>query len=244
MKFALPTTLITLGLLSVACGSSTSQSGQSPVSGKDADAVDATSSADGDDQEKSSKKKKSALKNRAERPETLTECSAVAAHENMEHCDADDLAVQQQQTALQEAEQSQGETTPPPEAPAPEPVATSTPAPTPPTETSTTPPAPPAPPKDPNIVEFRIRAGTGTQPWNTQNEMVVAKVGQTIRIINDDTVTHRLHTNGAPCPHGSNFGPGESMDCVVTRAFDGAARGPLYDHIVGESAAFYVTATP
>jgi hypothetical protein len=241
MKIALPTTLIALGLLTLACGSSTNQSGQTPARSKDA--VDAASSED-DEEEKSSTKKKSALKNKAERPEALAECSAVAAHENMDHCDNDDLAVQQQETALQEAEQSKGDATPPPEAPAQEPASTSTPATTPSDETASTPPAPPAPPKDPNIVEFRIKAGTGTQPWNTANEMVVAKVGQTIRITNDDTVTHRLHTNGAPCPHGSNFGPGESMDCVVTRAFDGAARGPLYDHIVGESAAFYVTATP
>lgn len=239
MKTALPTALVALGLLSIACGGSTSQSGQSPARSTDADAVDAASGSDADSQEKSAKTKKSGLKNRAERPAALADCGAVSAHENMEHCDDDDLAVQQQQTALQEAEQSKGEaTTTQAELPAPEPVASSTPAPTPPQET------PPTPPKDPNIVEFRIKAGTGRQPWNTASEMVVAKVGQTIRIYNDDTVTHRLHTNGAPCPHGFNFGPGESMDCVVTRAFDGAARGPLYDHIVGQSAAFYVTAAP
>lgn len=78
------------------------------------------------------------------------------------------------------------------------------------------------------IVELRIANGTGTGAWNTEATPVVAKVGQTIRIFNDDSRVHQMHTNGAPCPHGSPIQPGKSGDCVVTKAFAGPS---LYDHI-------------
>jgi hypothetical protein len=84
----------------------------------------------------------------------------------------------------------------------------------------------PPPNGDPNIVEFRIKAGTGQGPWNTQQTPIVAKVGQTIRLINDDSIQHQLHTNGRMCPHGDLFGPGETYDCKV----QGINAGQLYDH--------------
>jgi hypothetical protein len=77
---------------------------------------------------------------------------------------------------------------PAPSAPAPAP-ATPAPAPT------------PAPTKDPNVVEFHIKPGTGAKGYNTAATAVTVKVGQTLRLFNDDTVVHRLHTSGAPCPH-------------------------------------------
>lgn len=105
-------------------------------------------------------------------------------------------------------------------------------------------PTPNTPPADPNVVEFRIKAGTGKSPWNTPAEMVQVKVGQTLRIINDDTITHRMHTGGAPCNHGTNFAPGASFNCVVSKPFDsGTNPGGLYDHIAGPTARFYVKAT-
>jgi hypothetical protein len=55
---------------------------------------------------------------------------------------------------------------------------------------------------DPNVVIFRIKAGTGKASWNTEATEVDVKVGQVLRIVNDDSVPHRLHTNGKPCPHG------------------------------------------
>lgn len=176
----------------------------------------------------------------------LLECPVIARHANMDACDDDDLAVQQQTTAREEAEISQNpdskpttdtkpvETSPPLPAPSPVP-----PPPAPPTPPTTMPP----PPQDPNLIEFRIKAGTDKSPWNTAGETLTAKVGQTIRIFNDDTVTHRLHTNGTPCPHGQNIAPGASADCVLTRPHDPAVGGPLYDHIAGPAAAFYVKVT-
>ena len=104
-------------------------------------------------------------------------------------------------------------------------------------------PVKPEPAKDPNIVEFRIKAGTGSGGWNTQNEMINAKVGQTIRVFNDDTIVHRLHTaNNAPCAHGVNIPVGGSKDCVVGRAFDSTNSNAVYDHIVGPSAKIWIKA--
>ena len=102
----------------------------------------------------------------------------------------------------------------------------------------------PTPTPDPNIVEFRITAGTGNGAWNTQATMIMAKVGQTIRFINDDNVRHRLHTNGRPCAHGPNFEPGTTFDCVVSQTFDANAQGPLYDHNNGTSAEVWIQAMP
>jgi hypothetical protein len=77
------------------------------------------------------------------------------------------------------------------------------------------------------IIEFRIKAGTGSGAWNNSETQINAKVGQTVRIINDDNVKHRFHTNGAPCPHGNDIQPGKSEDCIIGKTYTGS---PLYDH--------------
>lgn len=46
---------------------------------------------------------------------------------------------------------------------------------------------------DANVVVFRIKAGTGTGPWNTADDPIVAKVGQTLEIHNDDSIQHWIH---------------------------------------------------
>lgn len=108
---------------------------------------------------------------------------------------------------------------------------------TPPTPEGTPPGGPDETGSSGNIVEFRIKAGTGRGAWNTAETAVVAKVGQTVRIVNDDSETHQLHTNGAPCPHGNPIPPGQSRDCVVSRPYSG---GPLYDH--GTRGDFFIRA--
>ena len=93
-----------------------------------------------------------------------------------------------------------------------------------------------------DIVEFHIPAGTGSSPWNTSDKPVVVHVGQTLRIFNDDSVTHFLHTEGKPCPHGTApFGPGVTYDCVISVPYDESEQG-LYDHNYGPDAQFYVQA--
>lgn len=86
------------------------------------------------------------------------------------------------------------------------------------------------------IVEFRIPAGTQNNSWNTQETPIVFKVGDTIRIFNDDSTLHRLHTNGAPCGHGPDIKPGKSWDCLAKYALSSTQDGPLYDHYAGETA--------
>jgi plastocyanin len=93
---------------------------------------------------------------------------------------------------------------------------------------------------DPAMIEFHIAAGTGENAWNTPATTVEAQIGQTIRFYNDDTIVHRLHTPGVPCPHGPDFQPGTTFDCVISSPYTVAADGPLYDHNVGPSARFYL----
>lgn len=85
---------------------------------------------------------------------------------------------------------------------------------------------------DPNVVVFRIQEGTGAGPWNSEDNPIQVEMGNVLRIVNEDTVTHRLHTNGAPCPHGDPIPPGEMEDCEIERAVDVSDGGTnLYDHI-------------
>lgn len=88
------------------------------------------------------------------------------------------------------------------------------------------------------LVTFHIPAGTGTQAWNTAETAVLAKVGDTLRLVNDDAVPHRLHTNGAPFPHPANdIPPGQSADFVLEKAIRGE---PLFDHAAGLNARFFI----
>ncbi len=177
-------------------------------------------------------------------------CGGVAAHEGHAYCDDDDQEVTLGTVPVSDSESdaavpaaapadsaTAAKPTPAPAAPAP--VAKA------PAPVVTPPAAPAAPAGDPKIVEFRIKAGTAKAPWNTKETLVTAKIGQTVRIFNDDTVTHRLHTGGAPCPHGANIAPGASADCVVTKAIDpGAGKPATYDHIAGNNASFFLKTVP
>lgn len=92
------------------------------------------------------------------------------------------------------------------------------------------------------IVTFHIPAGTGAGPWNTAATVVTAAVGDTLRIVNDDTAAHRLHTNGSPFPHpGTDIAPGQSADFVLQTPYDSSSSsGPLYDHVHGSTAQFWI----
>lgn len=89
-------------------------------------------------------------------------------------------------------------------------------------------------------VEFRIPMGTGDKSWNSPEKPVEARLGDTLRIINDDSVDHQLHiTAGAPCAHGDNMKPGESWECVIKKEYNFETDFKMYDHHRGESARFY-----
>lgn len=93
-----------------------------------------------------------------------------------------------------------------------------------------------------SIVEFHIKAGTAGGSWNTRDTIVSVRMGDTLRFINDDSIKHRLHTNGAPCPHGPDFGPGTTFDCLITETFNSLESYPLYDHNFGSTAEFWLKA--
>lgn len=81
-------------------------------------------------------------------------------------------------------------------------------------------------------IEFHIPAGTGGNSWNSLATQVTVEIGDTLRIVNDDTVLHALHTDDdAPCGHGADMAPsGGFYDCVVSAPYDPAIEGALFDH--------------
>ncbi len=91
-----------------------------------------------------------------------------------------------------------------------------------------------------DMVEFHIKPATGKNAWNTPAEMLSIKVGDTLRIFNDDSIVHQLHTNGSPCDHGDPIAPGKSWDCDATESYKASINGKIYDHLVGPSAPFYL----
>lgn len=93
----------------------------------------------------------------------------------------------------------------------------------------------------PNTISFHIRLGTGSSAWNTSDSTVLGTVGDTLRIINDDSVSHRLHTGGRPFPHpAGDIAPGQSADFVLESPFDPSVDGPLSDHDRGPQAHFFL----
>jgi hypothetical protein len=102
-----------------------------------------------------------------------------------------------------------------------------------------------APPAGPTVVEFHIAAGTGQGPWNTTAQAVTAHVGDVLRIVNDDSVPHRLHTDGSPFPHPSaDIAPSQSADYVLQSAFQAGNGHVLYDHDSGPAATFSLVVLP
>jgi hypothetical protein len=111
-------------------------------------------------------------------------------------------------------------------------------------------PAPGGPsPTGPRVIVFEIPAGTGNQQWNTAEAAVVGKVGDTLRIVNKDSVPHLPHTNaGRPFPHPSvdtPIGPGQSADFLLRETFNdgGQTLNPLTDHLSGGRFFIKVTAS-
>jgi hypothetical protein len=95
----------------------------------------------------------------------------------------------------------------------------------------------------PQVVVFHIPVGGNTTSWNTAATPVVAKVGDTLRLVNDDVAPHRLHTGGTPFGHpNADIPPGQSADYVLNDEF-----GPpdfLYSHNYGTSIRFFIQVLP
>jgi plastocyanin len=93
------------------------------------------------------------------------------------------------------------------------------------------------------LVVFRIQSGTSAGDWNTEAHTVHARVGDTLRIINDDLMTHRPHTDGHPFPNPSGsegLDPGKSRDYVLETAYDSRPGHTLYCAIHGQSSHFWL----
>src|SRR4051812_46749055 len=89
-----------------------------------------------------------------------------------------------------------------------------------------------------SVIDFHIPLGTGSQPWNTPQTAVQARIGDTVRIINDDSIEHRLHTFDRPCPHqGAPSQPGETYECEIATTADPRI-DTLYDHAFGIKSRF------
>ena len=84
--------------------------------------------------------------------------------------------------------------------------------------------------------EVRAQRGLGLA-WNDKQHAVLVRVGDTLEIVNKDTVDHIVHTSGTPFPHGNRERPihsGESIKIVITKAHDPEKNGALYDHLTGK----------
>lgn len=93
------------------------------------------------------------------------------------------------------------------------------------------------------MVEFHIKPGTGSQPFNTPDDPVRVVVGQTLRVINDDATPHLIHTFGSPCPHGDKtMRTGDYWDCQIGSVHR-ASDEDIYDHNLGPDTQFYIEAT-
>lgn len=114
--------------------------------------------------------------------------------------------------------------------------------------TNSVPVQPAQPPQNPGLIEFHIAPGTGQGPWNDSNNPLILKMAPngvvTLRIINDDSAGHTLHTNGFPCPHGNILVPlrtGAHYDCMIRGDFDSVNdAGSFHDHLYGAGASFSV----
>lgn len=96
---------------------------------------------------------------------------------------------------------------------------------------------------DGQVVVFEIAPGTGGGAWNDRASQINLRIGDVLRIVNNDSIVHTLHTDGAPCPHGEDMAPnGGTRDCVIAKPFDPDVEGPLYDHRFPQSGFFYLKA--
>jgi hypothetical protein len=113
--------------------------------------------------------------------------------------------------------------------------------PPPPTTPPTQPPDTPPITTVPVTVIFRIVNGTGSLAWNARDAAVAATVGDTLRIVNDDSIPHRLHTDGRPFSHPANdIPPNQTADFLLMTAFSPEIDGPLTDHDYGLQAQFWI----
>lgn len=108
---------------------------------------------------------------------------------------------------------------------------------------ATPPPSVPMP-GGPKLVVFHIVQGTGDGPWNTVANPVVAKVGDTLRVYNDDTTGRgkQIHASGKPFNHAATaIAAGAFKDYLISQIADPTV-DRVYNHLVGNAARLYIRA--
>jgi hypothetical protein len=68
---------------------------------------------------------------------------------------------------------------------------------------------------DGKTVIYRIPKGTGGNDWNPREKPIRVKRGWTLRLVDEDSGSHWLHTNGQPCPHAFEA-IGDGYDCPIS----------------------------
>jgi len=92
-----------------------------------------------------------------------------------------------------------------------------------------------------SLVVFRIKPGTSFHDWNTAGSTVTAQVGDTLRIVNADSMSHRPHTDGAPFPApATSIPPGGKADYVLESAYDSNEEHTLYCAVHGPTSQFWL----
>jgi len=80
------------------------------------------------------------------------------------------------------------------------------------------------------------------RPKLRQANPIVVFVGQTLRVTNNDTIPHAIHTNvGVPFAHGADIQPGQSVNHNVTTVYSSdPPNGPIYDHSRGQETDIFI----
>ncbi len=92
-----------------------------------------------------------------------------------------------------------------------------------------------------HVIVFTIPPGTGTDgQFNTSDNPVVGQVGDVLRLVNGDSIPHRLHTDGSPFGHpAADLGPGQAEEYLLLSEFSGSLY--CHDHSVDQK--FWITVT-
>lgn len=90
-------------------------------------------------------------------------------------------------------------------------------------------------------VEFLIKVGTQNSDWNTKEAIVNVQVGDTLKIVNQDSISHALHTDDAPFKHTKAIKPNSSVNIKVLAPYSSEKSGPLRDH--ESEASFWINST-
>jgi hypothetical protein len=99
-----------------------------------------------------------------------------------------------------------------------------------------------------NTIHFTIQEGTKDflMDWNDPEDPVIAYVGDTLVITNEDNQRHQLHTYGRrPCEHGRVMEPyGGTWSCVLSQEYNAfEEQSPTRDHF-NSSLKFWIIVLP